>query len=78
MHRQRMRLLILLIAEKSLHAPVPALGGTCGAITDGEGGDTKAEENSWESQVICLAVVMMPKHPHATGRGCCGQKGQTS
>ena len=32
---------------------------------NGKGGDSKAEENSWESQILCLAAVMMPNHRHA-------------
>jgi hypothetical protein len=32
---------------------------------NGKGGDTKAEENAWETQPIVLAVMMMPDHPHA-------------
>lgn len=31
---------------------------------NGEGGDTKAEENAWNAMVLQLAVAMMPKHPH--------------
>jgi hypothetical protein len=32
---------------------------------NGKGGDTKAEENAWETQPIVLAAMMMPDHPHA-------------
>ena len=32
---------------------------------NGEGGDTKAEENSWNSMVLTLATAMMPDHPQA-------------
>lgn len=28
-------------------------------------GDTKAEENAWNADVLQLAVAMMPQHPHA-------------
>ncbi|MBN1345116.1 MAG: hypothetical protein JXQ73_20645 [Phycisphaerae bacterium] len=31
---------------------------------NGKGGDTKAEENSWNSMVLSVAVAMMPGHPH--------------
>ncbi len=31
---------------------------------NGQGGDTKAEENAWNSMALSLAVAMMPKHPH--------------
>lgn len=31
---------------------------------NGQGGDTKAEENAWNSMVLSLAVAMMPKHPN--------------
>ncbi|MBN1490697.1 MAG: hypothetical protein JXA69_12330, partial [Phycisphaerae bacterium] len=31
---------------------------------NGQGGDTKAEENAWNATVLQLAVAMMPKHPH--------------
>jgi hypothetical protein len=31
----------------------------------GRGGDTKAEENAWNSMALSLAVAMMPNHPHA-------------
>lgn len=30
---------------------------------NGRGGDTKAEENAWNSMVLSLAVAMTPKHP---------------
>ena len=30
-------------------------------------GDTKAEENAWNSMIHQLAVAMMPHHPHAAG-----------
>lgn len=33
---------------------------------NGRGGDTKAEENAWNAQIIQLAVAMMPKHPHVS------------
>jgi hypothetical protein len=32
---------------------------------NGEGGDTKAEENAWNSTVLSIAVAMMPGHPNA-------------
>ena len=32
---------------------------------NGRGGDTKAEENAWDSMALSLAVAMMPNHPHA-------------
>ncbi len=32
---------------------------------NGEGGDSKAEENSWESMPLVLAAVMAPDHPNA-------------
>ncbi|MDC0935051.1 hypothetical protein OAS39_02110 [Pirellulales bacterium] len=32
---------------------------------NGEGGDTKAEENSWNSMPLGLMTAMMPKHPRA-------------
>jgi hypothetical protein len=32
---------------------------------NGKGGDSKAEENSWEAMVLQLAVVMMPEHPNS-------------
>ncbi len=32
---------------------------------NGEGGDTKAEENSWNSMILNVAVAMMPEHPNA-------------
>ena len=32
---------------------------------NGEGGDTKAEENSWNSMPLALMAAMMPQHPHA-------------
>jgi hypothetical protein len=28
-------------------------------------GDTKAEENAWNSEILQLAIAMMPEHPHA-------------
>jgi hypothetical protein len=31
---------------------------------NGKGGDTKAEENAWNSGVLSIAVAMMPRHPH--------------
>jgi len=31
---------------------------------NGKGGDSKAEENSWESVILHAAVAMMPKHPN--------------
>ena len=31
---------------------------------NGEGGDTKAEENAWNSMVLSIAVAMMPGHPN--------------
>ena len=31
---------------------------------NGKGGDSKAEENAWNSMVIQQAVVMMPEHPN--------------
>jgi len=31
---------------------------------NGEGGDSKAEENSWESLILQVAVAMMPTHPN--------------
>jgi len=33
---------------------------------NGKGGDTKAEENAWNSMVLNVAIAMMPDHPHAT------------
>lgn len=33
---------------------------------NGEGGDTKAEENAWNSMVLALAVTMLPEHPHVS------------
>ncbi len=32
---------------------------------DGKGGDTKAEEHSWDSMILQQAVVMMPRHKRA-------------
>jgi len=32
---------------------------------NGQGGDSKAEENSWEAMVLQQAVAMLPDHPHA-------------
>jgi hypothetical protein len=32
---------------------------------NGQGGDTKAEENAWNAMLLQLAVAMMPRHPHA-------------
>ena len=32
---------------------------------NGVGGDSEAEENSWEAMVLQLAVTMLPHHPHA-------------
>lgn len=32
---------------------------------NGEGGDTKAEENSWNSMLLTLCAAMMPKHPES-------------
>jgi hypothetical protein len=32
---------------------------------NGKGGDTKAEENAWNSMVLQMAVAMMPQHPHS-------------
>ncbi|MGI9458122.1 MAG: hypothetical protein ACR2NU_16280 [Aeoliella sp.] len=32
---------------------------------NGEGGDTKAEENSWNSMLLTLSAAMMPEHPDA-------------
>jgi hypothetical protein len=34
---------------------------------NGLGGDTKAEENAWNSMVLSLAVAMMPHHPNVRG-----------
>ena len=31
---------------------------------NGRGGDTKAEENAWDSMIHHVAVAMMPGHPH--------------
>lgn len=31
---------------------------------NGQGGDTKAEENAWNAMLLQLAVGMMPRHPH--------------
>lgn len=31
---------------------------------NGEGGDSKAEENSWESMVLQVAIAMLPDHPN--------------
>ncbi len=31
---------------------------------NGQGGDTKAEENAWNAMLLQLAVAMMPRHPH--------------
>src|SRR5262249_32914145 len=33
---------------------------------NGEMGDTKAEENAWNSEVITLAGCMFPQHPNST------------
>ncbi|WP_148216282.1 hypothetical protein [Coraliomargarita akajimensis] len=30
---------------------------------NGQGGDSKAEENSWDSMILQVAVAMMPEHP---------------
>jgi len=30
---------------------------------NGKGGDTKAEENAWNSMIMHIAVAMMPRHP---------------
>ncbi|MCX7048581.1 MAG: hypothetical protein NTX50_24230, partial [Candidatus Sumerlaeota bacterium] len=32
---------------------------------NGKGGDTKAEENAWETMILQMAVAMAPTHPHA-------------
>ena len=32
---------------------------------DPRSGDTKAEENAWDSMILQLACAMMPRHPHA-------------
>lgn len=32
---------------------------------NGDGGDTKAEENSWNSMILALMTAMMPDHPGA-------------
>jgi hypothetical protein len=34
---------------------------------NGEGGDTKAEENAWNSMILQVAAAMMPRHAHAAG-----------
>jgi hypothetical protein len=34
---------------------------------NGKGGDTKAEENAWNSMVLQVAAAMMPRHAHAPG-----------
>lgn len=31
---------------------------------NGQGGNSRAEENSWDCMVVQLAVAMMPEHPH--------------
>jgi len=31
---------------------------------NGKGGDTKAEENAWNSMILNVAIVMLPDHPH--------------
>jgi hypothetical protein len=37
-------------------------------------GDTKAEENAWESMVLQVAVAMMPRHPHvAAWKNVCSE-----
>ena len=33
---------------------------------NGKGGDSKAEENAWESMVLQQAIFMMPSHPNVT------------
>ncbi|MCZ7645131.1 MAG: VWA domain-containing protein [Planctomycetota bacterium] len=32
---------------------------------NGKGGDSKAEENAWNSMILHLAVAMLPRHAHA-------------
>lgn len=43
--------------------PVPYYESTTGAVLSP--GDSKAEENSWDSMILQLAVAMMPTHPMA-------------
>lgn len=32
---------------------------------NGKGGNTRAEENAWNSMILNVAIAMMPDHPHA-------------
>jgi hypothetical protein len=41
------------------------LANTVVPYWNGRGGDTKAEENAWNSMALSLAAATMPNHPHA-------------
>jgi len=41
---------------------------------NGRGGDSKAEENAWDSMITHAAVAMLPKHPHAAKWRAIGSK----
>jgi hypothetical protein len=51
-------------ADRRLMSPVEYWADASGAIV--APGDTKAEENSWNSGVLDLAAAMLPKHEQAT------------
>ena len=53
----RERLLKVLEHEADRHLNQPA--------RHNEYGDTKAEENAWDSEVLAWALVLLPGHPHA-------------
>lgn len=43
-------------ADRIMDRPPPAWNG--------EGGNTRAEENAWDALIVELAAVMLPSHPH--------------
>ena len=53
--RHQLERLLASEADFQLNRPVPT----------GWQGDTKAEENGWESNVLAAAVAFCPQHPHA-------------
>ncbi len=54
--RGELAALIIHEADRFNHCEVP--------YWNGQGGDTKAEENAWNSMILNVVVAMMPTHPH--------------
>ncbi|GAB3469177.1 golvesin C-terminal-like domain-containing protein [Actinophytocola sediminis] len=64
--REYVRRMVEFEANRFIGWPVPYWRNRAGGF-NGACGDTKAEENAWNSRLLFLAVVMMPRHSRRAG-----------